>query len=766
MQFGITNKLLKKIGEAKKNHVNNSVVLKLLGKMGIRTRLYMAFGIVAIFTMISGSLGVIEFLNLGRTLNTITESSFSAFSAAQRLSQKTVGVIESAPLIAATKTDEKRVRQVKNAKSTLAELVESVEKAREVGSNPDDIEQALSNLEMLGFVLDDLANEVVVRQRSEASIKLELAAITSANGELSKLINDVIASESSNLSVKMDLLQFEDDPEIVNEAIEVLITRDFPLIELLRNVNQGLNNVVNTFARAADQTNRDAVEEQYEEFKTHARSLKLVVMMPKFVARDKIKVLADKIYAMGNDPEKSVFSQRKKYIGAVSNIVAAENQAATLATALEYVVEDLINATEASSKEAVSAANVNIERNSTLLIAIAGASVVIALLIAWLYVGRNLMRRLNRLVEDMRSIAGGDLDTRVDVLGSDEISEMGRALIGFRDNAKEAEIARAEAEDQRQRREADKALAEQEAHDAEQRAHEEKERLSREATDKNRADLNQLADDFEGSVKHLVESFAAATAQMTSTSQSMTQTADETSSRSETVANASDQASASVNSVASATEELSSSINEISRQVGQAASIAGEAVSEAKRTNEMVTSLNKAASKIGDVVGLISDIAGQTNLLALNATIEAARAGDAGKGFAVVASEVKNLAAQTAKATEEISEQINAVQAETTNAVGAIGGISSTIERINEIATGIASAVEEQGAATSEISRSVQQAAQSTQEVSQNISSVNQAAAVTGQSATQVQTVATELSKEVTSLDQEVHKFLHRVRAG
>ncbi len=753
-------------GEAKLKSANKSVILKILGKMGIRTRLYIAFGIVAFFTMMSGSLGVVEFLNLGRTLNTITESSFSAFSAAQRLSQKTVGVIESAPLIAAAKTDEARQRQVKNAKSTLAELVESVEIAREVGSNPDDIEQALSNLEMLGFVLDDLANEVVVRQKSEASIKQELATINAVNEELSKLINDVISSENSNLSVKMDLLQFEDDLEVVQEGIDALITRDFQFIELLRNVNQGLNNVVNTFARAADQTTRDAVEVQYEEFKTQARKLKLVVMMPKFTARDKMKELADKIYAMGNDAENSVFSQRKKYIGAVSNIAAAQNQATTLATALEYVVDDLITATEASSKEAVSAANVDIERNSNLLIGIAGASVVIALLIAWLYVGRNLMRRLNRLVEDMRSIAGGDLDTRVDVVGSDEITEMGRALIGFRDNAKEAEVARAEAEELRQRRETDKARAEQEAHEAEQRAQEEKERLSREAADKNRADLNQLADDFEGSVKHLVESFAAATDQMTSTSQSMSQTAEETSSRSETVANASDQASASVNSVASATEELSSSINEISRQVGQAASIAGDAVSEAERTNEMVTSLNEAASKIGDVVGLINDIAGQTNLLALNATIEAARAGDAGKGFAVVASEVKNLAAQTAKATEEISEQINAVQLETNNAVGAIGGISSTIGRINEIATSIASAVEEQGAATGEISRSVQQAAQSTQEVSQNINSVNQAAAVTGQSATQVQSVATELSKEVSSLDQEVDRFLDRVRAG
>ena len=165
------------------------------------------------------------------------------------------------------------------------------------------------------------------------------------------------------------------------------------------------------------------------------------------------------------------------------------------------------------------------------------------------------------------------------------------------------------------------------------------------------------------------------------------------------------------------------------------------------------------------MVGLINDIAGQTNLLALNATIEAARAGDAGKGFAVVASEVKNLASQTARATEEISSQIKAVQDETSSAVGAIGGITTTIAQINEIATSIASAVEEQGAATGEISRSVQQAAQSTQEVSRNIESVNQAAQTTGQSASEVKDVSNSLSGEVASLEAEVNKFLDRVRA-
>ncbi len=287
-----------------------------------------------------------------------------------------------------------------------------------------------------------------------------------------------------------------------------------------------------------------------------------------------------------------------------------------------------------------------------------------------------------------------------------------------------------------------------------------------EADKAKRAQMLELADDFEGSVKKLVDGFSVAFEKMSATSDTMSVNADKANSLTSTVSLASETASNSVNSVASASEQLSSSINEISRQANQAAEVASEAVSETERTNAMVTSLDETAAKIGDVVGLINDIAGQTNLLALNATIEAARAGEAGKGFSVVASEVKNLATQTASATDEISEQIKMVQDETGNAVRAIKDISSTIEKINEIAAGISSAVQEQGAATGEISRSILQAAESTQEVANNIVTVSEAASSTGSSATEVKKVTTDLSDDILNLDNEVRQFLDRVRNG
>jgi methyl-accepting chemotaxis protein len=276
----------------------------------------------------------------------------------------------------------------------------------------------------------------------------------------------------------------------------------------------------------------------------------------------------------------------------------------------------------------------------------------------------------------------------------------------------------------------------------------------------------RMADDFETNVKGVVEIVSSSATEMQATAQSLAATAEETNRQATSVAAAAEEASTNVQTVASAAEELASSISEIGRQVAESSRIASQASTQASKTNAQVESLASAAQKIGEVVELISDIASQTNLLALNATIEAARAGEAGKGFAVVASEVKSLATQTAKATEEIAGQISAIQAATTDAVTAIKEISTTIEQINDISGSVASAVEEQGAATKEIAHSVQQASAGTTEVSSNISGVTAAASESGTSATQVLEAAGELAKQSEKLRGEVDKFLVQVRAS
>ena len=278
--------------------------------------------------------------------------------------------------------------------------------------------------------------------------------------------------------------------------------------------------------------------------------------------------------------------------------------------------------------------------------------------------------------------------------------------------------------------------------------------------------VDKITHDFESMIGEIVEVVSSASSELEASAGTLTATAERSEQLTTMVAAASEEASTNVQSVASATEEMASSVNEISRQVQDSARIASEAVEQAQKTNDRVGELAKAAARIGDVVELINTIAGQTNLLALNATIEAARAGEAGRGFAVVASEVKALAEQTAKATGEISQQISGIQAATQESVGAIKDIGDTIARMSEIASTVASAVEEQGAATQEISRNVQQAAHGTQQVSSNIADVQRGAGETGSASSRVLTAAKSLSGESSRLKLEVGKFLSSVRAA
>ena len=281
-----------------------------------------------------------------------------------------------------------------------------------------------------------------------------------------------------------------------------------------------------------------------------------------------------------------------------------------------------------------------------------------------------------------------------------------------------------------------------------------------------KAALSRVADGFETKVSQLMQQLGASASLLEQTSGSMTGTAGRTDDRAAMVASAAGDASMNVQTVASAAEQLSASIEEITRQVSRSSTVTGKAATDARHTNKVVGQLAENAQKIGDVVGLIASIAGQTNLLALNATIEAARAGDAGKGFAVVASEVKSLASQTARATDEIGEQIRTIQGATSEAVNAIRQIVTTIEEVSSISASIASAVSEQGSATNEIARSVQQAAAGTQNVTENIAQVSQSAKDTGKAAFEVAKAATAMVGQTTQLSAEMAQFLGSMRAA
>ncbi len=367
----------------------------------------------------------------------------------------------------------------------------------------------------------------------------------------------------------------------------------------------------------------------------------------------------------------------------------------------------------------------------------AAVALVLGALMAWI-IDRAITHPLHAMTGAMGRLAEGDLS--VDIPGGDrkdELRSMADAMTIFKDNALEMRRMEREREEMRVQIDADR-----------------------------RRTMNEFANGFEQAVSGVVLSLTDSANSLGRDAQEMSSDAALTTAKSTAVATASQQATANVQTVAAAAEELSASIAEISRQLNASSATASGAADKAVQTNGIVEGLSLAAERIGQVVGLIGEIAEQTNLLALNATIEAARAGEAGKGFAVVATEVKNLAGQTAKATEEISAQVAEMQTATTSAVEAIRTISDAVTAISGTVTEIAQEMEQQGSATREIAQNVQQAAEGTQQVMRNIAEVTTAATKTGGAADAVLDASRTLTAQADRLRGEVQGFLNKVRTA
>ncbi|MBR0851403.1 HAMP domain-containing protein [Bradyrhizobium diazoefficiens] len=410
----------------------------------------------------------------------------------------------------------------------------------------------------------------------------------------------------------------------------------------------------------------------------------------------------------------------------------AEQKFGLAEKAISRFVDAAVAANDAVTKEATATTS-----NIMLVIGVAAIAVIAASLGIGVFFSRLISVPIRNMTAAMRRLAVGDLDSALPAADrADEVGEMAKALLVFRDNAVEA-----------------RRLA----------AVQDEEQAAKTARSQR---LEGRMQSFEEKIGGVVANLSDAAGQIAQAAGTVTRAADEAGDRSVAVASASEEASTNVQTVASAAEELAVSINEISRQVQQSAEIAHQAVDGANRSSSIIADLAQGVQEIGKVVELINAIASQTNLLALNATIEAARAGEAGRGFAVVASEVKSLATQTAKATDEIARQIDGIQRSSGGAVAAIDEIARIIGQIHQVSTGIASAVEQQGAATKEIARNVQQAASGTQEVSSNIGGVSAAVLESSSVADQVRTAAEHLSQQSAILEREVDQFLADVKVA
>jgi len=465
----------------------------------------------------------------------------------------------------------------------------------------------------------------------------------------------------------------------------------------------------------------------------------------------RLKFVENSLKAISSTNEKIVAALNElsgllnEYRNTLSKLVENAKAIADLSTEIGESAEAIMKGAATMKADLVSdqrrldsESNAAIVDTERLIVMLAAGGFLLGALLA-LLLGRGISQPMIAMCKAMRELAGGNFDVVLPGLGrKDEVGEMAGAVEEFKMQA----IAKAERD-----------AATQEAQ-------------NKASSAARRAELIRFADEFEGAVGSIVANVSASAVQLESAAGTLTRTAESTQSLSSQVAGASEQASSDMQSVAAATEELSASVDEIGRRVRESSQIAEAAVHQAEETDGRIGKLSRAAQQIGDVVKLITAIAEQTNLLALNATIEAARAGEAGRGFAVVASEVKSLASQTAKATDEISNHISGMQGATQESVAAIKEIGGTIGKISEIASTIASAVEEQSSATQEIARSVQNVAQGTQAASANVMQVNRGATETGSASEDVLSSARTLSSESTRLREELDRFMANIRAA
>ena len=705
-------------------------------RLGIRGKLLLAFGAVAGLTVLASTVGFVSYDRVGRTLGDITEQNLPAMGQSLRLAKGSAEIASIAPVLLASADMKERQATLSALQVAQQELSQAIDG---LAATPGGGETATA----LRRIVDELAaNLAQLASAVERRLKLrdERTAMEhearASFAKLAETLAPLVDDAGFDLSTGLQTAADGADAKNMQKRLADLADKQLVGLQAMLELRADSNLALGLLIEGANVPGRELLAPIRDRFKAATGHLeKSLATMKSNEAAGALREHVAKLLQYGN-ADQNLFNLRERELEAIAMGEHGLAANRTLAAALEREVASLVARSDASAKVAASETASAIAGGRVLLISIAGASLIVALILGGFYLGSNVVNRLIKLRRSMAEIAAGNFDETIPVGGSDEIAAMASALVVFRDNGRAARKAEEQANAERQRM-------------AEQR----------------RAEILALADGFEASVKRVVDSVSSAAGDMRSTAGKMVETAEAASRQALAVSAASEQASANVQTVATAAEQLSHSTAEIGQKVSESAKVAGNAVVASEQTNRTMQGLAATAQKIGDVVKLINEIASQTNLLALNATIEAARAGDAGKGFAVVASEVKSLASQTAKATEEIASQVREIQDATRGAVGAIADITGTIARISDIATAVAAAVEEQSATSRDIARNVQQAASGTEVVSQNIAGVTRATSGTGEAANVVLSSAAELAGQAERLRSEVDRFVGDVRA-
>jgi len=701
-------------------------------KAGIRTRLFLAFGTIAGFTVAASATAWLLLAGIGDRMQTITRQDVPQALVGLELAGQAQALTGLAPNLLAASSAEQR----QNRGAELAAAQKKVANLLAALAATEGERKAAGDLTGLAAKL----NAEMTRLDGVVGTRLDIAARREAGTAKVERTHDALtgllrpAWEKVRSDIEMASMNVGGDAAATVTLLLELTAQHVPLSQALADLLADSNLAAGLLIRANYAPTVEAVQKLRQEFgELTARIAERTDVAENIRSTPGLRAASDAMTALGTQAN-SPFAMRETDLRAMAEGRQVLTDARAAAGDLSAYVSREVDKARATIQASAMSSERQIGTGETAMMALAIFSIVVAALVGWLYIGRNLVARIVALNAIMGRLSEGDLTVTVpSSTNADEIGHMAQTVGVFRDNMVRADRLTAE-------RAAEQVVREKRA-----------------------VRLDDLTLGFEERVGGLV---ASAASQLQTTAQSMTGTAGETTQQAATVASAAEEASVNVQTVASAADELATSIGEISRQVAQSAKVASKAVDDAKHTDSVVRALAEGAQKIGEVVGLISNIAGQTNLLALNATIEAARAGDAGKGFAVVASEVKSLATQTAKATEDIGRQIAQIQSSTQEAVASIQGIGMTIGEVSEIAAAIAAAVEEQGAATREIARNVQQASAGTLSVTTNIAGVGQGADTTRQAATEVLGAAGVLTRQAEELNGAVTQFVRDVKTA